>query len=56
MTQPKRPADLGPALDLTPEMLDQAAEIMLMDVAAAKAIWIQAAPKSLRDLLNARRD
>jgi hypothetical protein len=54
--QPKRPADLGPALDLTDEQIDRAAEATAVDVAAARSLWIRAAPKPLRDLLDARRD
>lgn len=56
MTSPKKPAEVGKPLDLTDTDLDQAAEVMPVDVAAAKALWIHAAPKALRDLLDARRD
>lgn len=55
-TSPKRPPDVGPALDLTNEQIDQASEVTTVDVEAGKALWIHAAPKALRDLLDAQRD
>jgi hypothetical protein len=52
MTQPKPPI-IGPPLDLTPEMLDQAAVLTPVDVALARSAWIQSVPPKLVDLLDA---
>ena len=43
---------LGPALDLTPEQLDQAAQVTPTDVAIARATWNRDAPAKLRELLD----
>lgn len=52
MTQPK-PPKIGKPLDLTPEALDQAAIVTPVDVLTAKALWLNAAPPPLADLLDA---
>lgn len=53
MTIPRKPVEVGLPLDLTEAELDQAAEVTPVDVASAKGLWVHAAPKALRDLLNA---
>lgn len=55
MTLPK-PPKIGKPLDLTPEALEQAAEVAPVDVAAAQALWHQGAPPKLADLLDAKPD
>lgn len=44
---------VGKPLLLTPEQLDQAAEVTPVDVAQARALWQQAAPMPFIDLLDA---
>ena len=54
MTQPtprKRP--IGQPLNLTPEQLDQAAEVTPVDVAQARSLWREHAPAPLKSLLDA---
>lgn len=53
MTRPVDPKRLGPPLGLTPEQLDQAAEVTPFDVAKARALWQQHAPPALVGLLDA---
>ena len=52
-TQAGSVSDLGPALELRTEQLDEAASVTPIDVAAAAAIWRVSAPTPLRDLLDA---
>lgn len=52
-TQVGSVSDLGPALELSTEQLDEAASVTPIDVAAAAAIWRVSAPTPLRDLLDA---
>jgi hypothetical protein len=50
----KKPAvPLGAPLSLTDEELDTLAEITEDDIAAAKALWRQAVPYEIKDLLDA---
>lgn len=51
-TNPKAPR-IGKPLDLTPEALDQASMVTPVDVAQARALWLNAAPPKLADLLDA---
>src|SRR5438094_255317 len=44
---------LGRPLDLTPEQLDQAAEVTSVDVAWARALWQQHSLPRMIDLLDA---
>lgn len=53
MTRPVDRKRLGPPLALTPEQLDQAAEVTAFDVAQARALWLQFAPPVFADLLEA---
>lgn len=45
--------NLGPALDLTPEQLDQVAVVTPLDIVQARALWLQHAPAPLVGLLDA---
>jgi hypothetical protein len=40
-------------LDLTPEALDQAAEVTPVDIAMARTLWLHWAPPRYADILDA---
>lgn len=45
-------SDLGPPLSITPEILDHAAVVTQIDIELARSVWLQHAPKPLKDLLG----
>ena len=53
MPEAGRTRPVGQPLSLSPEQLDQAAEVTPVDVVFARALWQQWAPKRLHDLLEA---
>jgi hypothetical protein len=50
---PPRKRPIGKPLALTPEQIDQAAEVTPFDVAQARALWQHYAPPTLAGLLDA---